>query len=113
MYSDPYKLHLLDLASTYYCTTGTVNELISENCRNLRTAILGGDREHTSIQVYCGSLYPKTVWGDTEATLRPIGTVLSLVCHQAPEVLPNCRDRVVRSAERVYRATQKCSVRGS
>ena len=51
--------------------------------------------------------------GDTEATLQPIRTVLSLVCHQSPGVHPNCRDRVVRSAEWVYRATQKCSARGS
>ena len=51
--------------------------------------------------------------GDTEATLHPIRTVLSLVCHQSPDVHPNCRARVVRSAEWVYRATQKCTVWGS
>ena len=35
---------------------------------------------------------------DTEATLRPIGTVLSLVCQQYRVVAPNCNCRTLRSA---------------
>ena len=42
--------------------------------------------------------------GDTEATLHPIPTVLSLDCHQVREVLPNCSGRVVRSAGRARAA---------
>ena len=51
--------------------------------------------------------------GDTEATLRPIGTVLSLVCQQYRVVVPNCNCRSVRSAGGEYRTFTKCTVRGS
>ena len=43
---------------------------------------------------------PRFCMGGTEATAHPIRTVLSLDCHQVPEVLPNCSGRVVRSAGR-------------
>ena len=45
---------------------------------------------------------PRFCTGDTEATLHPIRTVLSLDCHQVREVVPNCSGRVVRSAGGKY-----------
>ena len=51
--------------------------------------------------------------GDAESTLRPIGTVLSLVCQQYRVVVPNCTCRSVRSAGGEYRTFTKCTVRGS
>ena len=51
--------------------------------------------------------------GDTEATLRPIGTVLSLVCHQYRVVAPNCSGRVVRSSGGGYRTFSVRALCGS
>ena len=51
--------------------------------------------------------------GQTELTPHPIRTVLSLDCHQVPEVVPNCSGRVVRSAGGEYRGFGERACRGS
>ena len=60
---------------------------------------------------------PQFCTGDTEATLHPIRTVLSLNCYQNPEFLPSRNARAVRSARgRVgtsYRAFRECAGWGS